>query len=272
MILKAHFDTLEQCLLTNSATAANAGHPNHKCFAREAFIQTFLKQHLSETVAIGTGEVIDCNSTVDQGRNQHDVVIYKRNYPRLCFGGSIHAFLVESVIATIEVKSELTKAGLRQAIEAARAVKSLQSKEVTHLESGHQQPAIPNYVVAYEGPKRIETVYGWVKSVHSELQISTEGFQGHPGLRPYVPSPSIDGVFILGQGSLLFGNSLRSLTPDEVWQQNRQCVWEMGEWSKGNLLLLFLRLTEAASRISIAYVDPHPYLGDWTPQSIQLGD
>lgn len=56
---------------------------------RESFIQSFLKDHLSEKVAISTGEVIDANSRPGQRRNQHDIVVYKREFPKLDFGGGI---------------------------------------------------------------------------------------------------------------------------------------------------------------------------------------
>src|SRR5712692_83027 len=104
-MLKSHVDAVEGSLLETSKIPANSGHSIHKGTPREAFIRQFLEGHLSERVAVGTGEIIDANSKPKEQRNQIDIVIYKRDYPRLDFGGGINGFLVESVVATIEVKS-----------------------------------------------------------------------------------------------------------------------------------------------------------------------
>ena len=106
-MLKSHIDTMENHLLAISQIPANAGHPLHKGTPREAFIKEFLASHLGEGVAIGTGEIIDANSGPNERRNQIDIVIHKRDYPKLDFGGGISGFLVESVVAIIEVKSTL---------------------------------------------------------------------------------------------------------------------------------------------------------------------
>lgn len=57
-ILRRHFNALENSLVANGQIPANSGHPLHKGTPREAFIKEFLAKHISETVAIGTGEII----------------------------------------------------------------------------------------------------------------------------------------------------------------------------------------------------------------------
>ena len=106
-MLKSHMDAVEQSLVAISKIPANSGHSLHKGTPREAFIKEYLEGHLPSNVAIGTGEIIDASSIPGQQRNQYDIVIYKRSYPKLDFGGGISGFLIESVIATIEVKSVL---------------------------------------------------------------------------------------------------------------------------------------------------------------------
>src|SRR5690348_2512453 len=98
MLLKDHMAAVERSLLASAGISANAGHSLHKGTPREVFVRSFLQNHLSEQVAIGTGEIIDSHSQAGQPRNQMDVVIYKRNYPKLDFGGSVSGFLVESAI------------------------------------------------------------------------------------------------------------------------------------------------------------------------------
>ena len=89
-MLTAHMNAVENHLLAISKIPANSGHSLHKGTPREAFIREFLESHLNTTVSIGSGEIIDSKSAPNEKRNQFDIVIYKRNYPRLDFGGGIN--------------------------------------------------------------------------------------------------------------------------------------------------------------------------------------
>src|SRR5438094_6070124 len=111
-MLATYMAAVEAALLHTAQIPANAGHPLHKGTPREAFIRQFLADHLSEELAIGQGEIISADSQPSEVRNQFDIVLYKRHFPKLPFGGGVNAFLAESVVATIEVKSTLTKKDL----------------------------------------------------------------------------------------------------------------------------------------------------------------
>ena len=135
-MLKAHLDANEAHLLEIAKIPANSGHSLHKGTPREAFIREFLESHLADTVAIGTGEIIDAASKPGEQRNQLDVVLYKRNFPKLAFGGGINGFLVESVVSTISVKSVLTKEDFRESLDAAHRLKNLKKSLVTSFHTG----------------------------------------------------------------------------------------------------------------------------------------
>ena len=62
----------------------------HKGTPRESFIKEFLENHLAESLAIGQGEVISSESEAGEPRNQFDIVLYKRHFPKLTFGGGIN--------------------------------------------------------------------------------------------------------------------------------------------------------------------------------------
>ena len=145
-------DAVENSLVHTSRIPANSGHSLHKGTPREAFIREFLENHLSSNIAIGSGEIIDFKSAPNVQRNQFDIVLYKRNYPKLSFGGNIDAFLIESVVATIEVKSILDSKGIEQSIRAAHAAKSLIPSIVLSMHTGWIPPKVLNFVVAYDGP------------------------------------------------------------------------------------------------------------------------
>jgi len=144
-MLKAHMDARENALVAISKIPANTGHSLHKGTPREAFIREFLTSHLPESVAIGSGEIIDASSVPRAKRNQFDIVIYKKNYPKLDFGGGIGGFLIESVVATVEVKSTITEQELEPAVLAARNAKSLVPNVTTSFSAGWTPPKVLNY-------------------------------------------------------------------------------------------------------------------------------
>jgi hypothetical protein len=86
MMLKAHMDAVEDHLVSISKVPENAGHSLHKGTPREAFIKEFLDGHLPSNVDIGTGEIIAADPHPGHARNQFDIVVYRRNYPKLNFG------------------------------------------------------------------------------------------------------------------------------------------------------------------------------------------
>lgn len=259
-LLNTHMDSVEDHLLAISRVPANSGHSLHKGTPREAFIREYLESHLSQNLAIGTGEIIDATSQPGESRNQIDIVLYRRNYPRLAFGGGIHAFLAESVVATIEVKSTLTSDELGKSIRAARRVKQLQHHVVRSFHTGYQPPGILSYVVAYDGPVQMKTVHSWIAPLHASEGIAVPSMPSTGEARTAIASPSLDGVFILGRGFVQFDNAPMGFANDEIRQQRPDINWVIGDAPKGSLLLLFLCLTMAVSGTAAEWLDPGPYL------------
>jgi len=271
-LLKAHMDGVEQVLLAMSQIAGNTGHPVHKGTAREAFIKEFLLGHLSERVGIGNGEIIDANSKPNEKRNQIDIVLYKRDYPKINFATDIQGFLAESVVATIEIKSKLTFDELKMAVQAAHNVKSLQRNIITAFSDGFQSPSILSFVVAYDGPASMDTVYEWLAPIHNDLGINYPSMCMPSELHASVAIPSLDGIFVLGKGFILFDNT--PLSFQEVANLRAKCPdgkWIFADIGSGNVLILFLLLTYAISEIAISRLDPTPYLPNLGRTTLWIG-
>ncbi len=210
-LLKEHFEMIEKLLLARYDVSKNASHAVNKGTAREFFMKDFLMEHLSRLVGIGQGEIINADTHANDLRNQQDIVIYRRDFPRIRFGGEINGFLAESIIATIEVKSKLDKDDIRQAISAAYRAKNLErsfSQAYVHPDFLYPRPKIMSLVVAYDSSVKIKTVQSWLTPIHSELNIP------YPEKKSFVPpadrtfwnSPSLDGIFVLGKGFVAFGD------------------------------------------------------------------
>lgn len=254
-MLKSHMDAVENSLVHISQIPANAGHSLHKGTPREAFIKEFLEAHLSSNVAIGTGEIIDSNSPPKAQRNQYDIVIYKTNYPKLDFGGGISGFLIESVVATIEVKSLLDKTGIDQSVRAANNAKSLVPNINKSFSTGWIPPKVINYVVAYTGPAQMNTVHGWIVNSHNQNNIPMPALTQQN--RTQVAGTALDGVILLNKGFIKLDNTPLSLNSPQNPAPGTHIV---ADSPTGNLLMLFLALQEACDNIQGAWLNPIPYL------------
>lgn len=259
-MLKAHLDAVEQQLLHTSKIPANAGHMLHRGTPREAFIKQFLIGHLSAKAAVGTGEIIDSNSLPRQLRNQFDIIIYKADYPKIDLGGGINAFLAESVIATIEVKSLLTQSDLQTAIRSANKAKKLQRNLVTSVTSGYMPPGILSYVVAYDGPAQISTVYGWLKSTETTQGLNQANLPISDLERLKTLSESLEGILVLGKGSIIFDNAPLSIANSQARAANPSAKYQVLPGPDGNLMWLFLLLTQAVSNLNAEWGNLVPYL------------
>lgn len=264
-------DAVEKHLLAISQVPANSGHSLHKGTPREAFIKEYLEGHLPSNVAIGTGEIIDASSEPGQSRNQYDIVIYRRSYPKLDFGGGISGFLIESVIATIEVKSTLTQAEFCNAAKAARNSKMLVPNTVSSFSTGYIPPAILNFIVAYDGPASMKTVYGWIETEYRNLGISTTQLPQDDNERIATPADAIDAVFVLGKGFLYFDNSPFGFANSQHRQANPMSKWIFADTPNGNVLLLFMRIQGATANIEGRWLNAMPYLSTFAVNGLGFG-
>jgi hypothetical protein len=224
-MLKNHFDAIEKHLLASSQIQENTGHSLHKGAPREAFVKEFLQRHLSGQIAIGTGEIISADSKSGEPRNQLDLVIYRNDYPKINFDGGINGFLVESVIATIEVKSTLRRKDLKQSIKAARNIKKLKRHIYLSSSTVRQWKNVLSYVVAYNGPARMKTVYDWINPIYSSEGIAYPSMDPAKSRDVNFPSLSIDGIFVLGKGFVNFHNTPIGFLKKEVYDQNPEIMY-----------------------------------------------
>lgn len=254
-MLAAHMDAVEATLVQTSRIPANTGHTLHRGTPREAFIKQFLESHLSANVALGTGEIIDASSQPRAPRNQFDIVIYKDNYPKLDFGGGVNGFMVESVVATIEVKSLLDQAAINQSVAAAHSAKRLTPHINTNFRSGWVPPRLLNFVVAYDGPAQMSTAHNWILNAHTAQGISLPTWT--PQTKLSTLGTALDGVFLLQKGFIRLDNAPLTLNTASPPLPGTHVVCDS---PTGNLLMLFLVLQEACNNIQGAWLDPVPYV------------
>jgi hypothetical protein len=258
-MLVKHMADVEATLLARAQIAGNAGHTVHRGTPREYFVKEFLEGHLSVRAAVGTGEIIDANSLPREKRNQFDLVIYDADYPRINMEGGITAFLAESVLATIEVKSLLTKEDLKIAVESAVRAKKLQRRFITSFISGYVPPGILSYVVAYDGPAHATTFFKWLTEIEDELKLNQKALPPTGRERAAILSESIEGLFVLGKGSMVFDSGIGVVTDTER-AGNPTGRFQAFDSPDGNLFWLFILLTRLTSNMRGQWPDLMPYL------------
>ncbi len=195
-MLSSHMDAIEAVLLAQSTTASNAGHPNLRGGPREWFVRDFLDGHLPSTLEVGQGEIIDHFSQPggdhDRPRPQVDVVLYRRDMPRIALSQHDRIFLAKGVMATIEVKSELRQhgnGGLDHVCEVTQHHKNLQRElPLNYFVSEWFPKRIVTYLVAFDGPRKMRTVAKWLDSISQSKALS--------------PDEMLDLIVILGKGVL----------------------------------------------------------------------
>lgn len=89
---------------------------------REGVIRDILSRFLPRSVEIGTGQVVDIMGELS---GQVDIIVARDTTPVFRFEGNMSAFLAETVLATIEVKSMLYREKLHESLENSKSVKEL---------------------------------------------------------------------------------------------------------------------------------------------------
>jgi hypothetical protein len=265
-MLVDHLNNSETLLLALAKIPGISGHPLHKGSPREVFIRDFLRDHLPADLAIGMGELIDSRSKSGVPKPQNDIILYKSSFPRIYLGGGQAAYLIESAVATIEVKSVLDQKGVRQAVRAAKAAKAL----VPSLAGGQTRP-IANYIVAYSGPKRIETAFKWLREEYRKHGLSDPPLDRNPFARRKTAGAAVDGIFILGRGFCMFENNVGFIN-DWVLNREPSATWSLLDNEHGSLMMLFACLLGLAERPNQdpGGVNPYPYYAAMSPASITV--
>ena len=109
-LFRSHFERIQRRLEATEGKAAQSFHHGlNRGLIREAFIREFLSDNLSEFWGVGTGEIFHAEARKRKPRNQIDVVIHNKRYPKLPLSAGIDLFFIETVSSFIEIKSRLTK-------------------------------------------------------------------------------------------------------------------------------------------------------------------
>lgn len=265
-LFRSHFERILQRLEAEGKAARSFHHGLNRGLIREAFVREFLAENISGFWGVGTGEIFHGEARDEETRNQIDVVIHNRRFPKLPISTDIDLFLIETVSATIEVKSRLTKNDVRSAAAATKRIKNL-----ANIPSQRFNPTgmVDNprpycFIFAYEGPSRIETVLKWLTEVSLEDDFRVDDLRNtKPEDRQFFHHLFLDGVFVLGKGfaiidSIPFESPVAravqaglAIAPEEIWIHG----------AERELEILWLILTAVNEKLFWNNFDFGEYLG-----------
>lgn len=132
-------------------------------YSREHFVKEVLSSFLPKSVIFGSGEIIDGDG---KRSGQQDVIIYRADFPVITSLTPINAYLAEGVIATIEVKSDLStgEPSLYSAFGNVKKVLSLvKAAEIisgtdSEVKKLQELNTIKTYVIGYSGWKNTNSL------------------------------------------------------------------------------------------------------------------
>ncbi len=151
--IKEWINNWEEVINQQAKLAGIYEHNLSKGMLREFFIKHVVKNLLPPLVEIGSGFVLDSKNKISK---QIDIIIFDTRHSRFSIDENLPAYYpVEGVIATIEVKSELSRAELKIALENCFSVNNL-----TYIINSEQKnKAIANWKTEKKWDDDIATTY-----------------------------------------------------------------------------------------------------------------
>lgn len=149
-ILEKHVLSIPNILNAYYESSSSWQSPHDLGKLRECFIKNVLKFHLPSIFEITSGEIIDSKGNRSK---QQDIVIYRRDFPKLSFSSDVSMIFIEGVNSTFEIKSSLNYNGFKRAVDNIISVKKLISK-IQPLAVGEKAGYIFSYIFIYSGPSK----------------------------------------------------------------------------------------------------------------------
>lgn len=128
-VLSEHFARVKSKLLEYSKHFDIADHGDIKGYGREMLVDEFLQTHLPDQIEYLTGEILDPD---DRRSGQVDLILQSKRFPKVPLLGNMHLAFSDSVMAVIEVKSNLNKQHLESSLRQFQKIKGLARSTVIH--------------------------------------------------------------------------------------------------------------------------------------------
>lgn len=165
-------ESIIQFALSRSEAASELMHSGIRGRAREIFSKDLLSPFLSPNIGTCTGIIVDSSGGSSL---QIDIIIYDKTLiPSLMFTGEEGIVPIESVLATVEVKSILTSDELKKSIINSHSVKNLNANFAEVMSETPEKSSPLCCVFSFSSDSKPETELGRLEEVVSEVNQETE--------------------------------------------------------------------------------------------------
>jgi hypothetical protein len=187
--LRRWFDKTLEILQTLSKQRLGISHPRHRGDAREIDIQGVIEDLFPAALPLKKGFILNKHTTIS---HEQDIIITNGDTAgSLIQAGGVSYFPIESCLASIEVKSNLTLPELRKSIINCISVKKLLFGDAFSNERKENQKENYCYAIfAYEYSRNLDQAATQINSLLVNV--------------PYHLRPNL--VYILGKGLLIPGD------------------------------------------------------------------
>lgn len=274
--LKTYFEA-RQIALTKLSEAVIHSHSGIAGSAREVLIRELLLAHLPAALRVGTGLVFGHewarSGDKEKISSQQDIVIYRNDFPVLEVGGQ-PLFFRESVVATIEVKTDLHSTNLEAlVINASSVVGRVTPVPVATyqmLGDGPRLRTTPRRVLtgvfAFRGGDVRSTLVRRLNSLLATLAQRTGATAGDIIAPDFFYSPEAGLVVRQGEFNVLEQSSIAGL--DSVYGGLMEEEKELGAYRRAfggehkwrGLQTIILELTERCQRYAASYASLSGYV------------
>lgn len=206
-------------------------HNGLKGTMREDKLKEYIKKLFPSKYAIGNGILVDSNETQSK---QQDFIIYDNfNSPNLIETDSVQVIPIESVYATIEVKSTLTISELETSIKNIESVKKLEKTKpfINPVFSTSFTPPIC-MIFAYSSDTSLNNIVKKIDELNSDIEISNR----------------LSIVCVLDKG-LIFGINRHGFKEIELIPTEKTIYVTHKDKLENNLYLFYLLMITAINNI-----------------------
>ncbi len=143
-----YFKTSADVLLAQYTRSKGQNASANLGYNRELFCDQFLKRVLPSRLGVDRGEIWD---SLGNKTGQLELILTRDDSPRLTYDAGADTFLAEGVMGVIEVKSNLTRDKLTEALQTLKLVNCLQPKNTEFFSAGYSLDRPLRIIFSYEG-------------------------------------------------------------------------------------------------------------------------
>lgn len=168
-------DNLKQYFIAQASNMQNdfissnpTGHPTDTGENREELLVNFLNNHLpAKYEALKGGKIFDSNGNVSE---QVDIIVYDKNTPQLKERART-LFMSEGVGAAIEIKPNIDKSSLKEALDKIESFKKPLKSLITPITISEVKNNVYSGIFAYKTSMTADEIKALVLERYKDLEI-----------------------------------------------------------------------------------------------------